>query len=426
MEIHSSMVVKLYTPYPHQKAVHDAISEHIRTHKRFTEPFQKVFVVKACRQVGKSALTENELLRFALTMTGSVSGYVAPSFSLCRKVFDELCGMLSVTSLVASRNASTLVIKLTNGSEIKCFSGEQRDNLRGNTISGLLVIDEAAFIPDKIYNDAIAPWTDAKKAVTLMISSPDFEMGFFYDHYVLGLKGDKPIASFDFMDYDLTMVRSEKRLEQLRATVPAQTFRSEYLGLFKKAEGSVFGDFKGCVLQHEAETPTEMFWGLDFATGSGKDYTVLTAFNQNREQCFLWRTNDMQPIAQVNHIVSILEKYRDVTRGIVAEQNSIGKIYLDMLRGRSREIIRFNTDMHTKRKIVELLQVAIQNGDVFFLNDRELLAELSFYEAKVNHNTKNVSYNAPAGLNDDCVMATMLANFCYDKRKNVKSRIKVL
>lgn len=418
-------IVELYKPYEHQKVIHDAITRHIETNERFTESFQKIFPVKACRQVGKSVMAQSELTRFACIFPRSVNAYVAPTYKLGRKTFAELCEMLSETGLITTKNATELTITLINGSTIRCFSAEQRDSLRGFTVSGILVIDEAAFIADNIYYDMLSPWVDAKKAVTLMISSPDFEIGFFYDYYVMGI-GDYPnVQSFDFMDHDLTMVRSEARLEEIRKTVPAQTFRSEYLGLFKKAEGSVFGDFKPCILKHAAEEPKEMYWGLDFATGSGKDYTVLTAFNQNREQCFLWRTNDMQPIAQVNHIISILDRYKSVTRGIVAEQNSIGKIYLDMLKGRSREIIRFNTDVHSKRKIVEMFQVCIQNQEVFIMEDRDLMAELSFYEAKVNNNTKNISYNAPNGLHDDCVMATLLANYCYDRRKNTKLRIKV-
>lgn len=416
------MNVTLYKPYPHQRAVHDALSRHIETNRRYTDAFQSIFVVKAPRQTGKSVMIENELIRWSLQFQRSINGYIAPSFDLADKVFNELLYMIEDTGLLASKNRVKRYLQLANGSTIRFFSAEQRERLRGYTMSGLLVVDEAAFIADTIWYSHLSPWVDAEKAATIMISSPDYEMGFFYDYYIEGMDRG---CSFDFTDYELTMVRSEEKLEEKRRTTPPQVFRAEYLGLFKKAEGAVFGDFKDCILQHEAARPEAMYFGIDFGTGSGKDYTVVTAFNQNREQCFLWRTNEMTPTEQAEQICKILARYKDVTKGVYAEQNSIGKIYLDMLR-KAGQISAFNTDNKSKRKLVERLQVDIQQGNVWFMNDSALLNELSLYESNVNPTSKLVTYNAPKGYNDDAVMATMLANHCYNQRKSGGARISIL
>ncbi|MCD8167000.1 MAG: hypothetical protein LUE93_13345 [Bacteroides sp.] len=82
--------VQLYTPYPHQKAVHDALTIHLSQVPRFTDRFQKTFVVKAPRQVGKSVMVENELLRFSLAFNHSRNAYISPSFNLSLKVFREI------------------------------------------------------------------------------------------------------------------------------------------------------------------------------------------------------------------------------------------------------------------------------------------------------------------------------------------------
>ena len=53
----SSVIYQGYNPFPHQLAVHRALNYAYRS--------GKVYVVKARRQVGKSILVEQELLRFA-------------------------------------------------------------------------------------------------------------------------------------------------------------------------------------------------------------------------------------------------------------------------------------------------------------------------------------------------------------------------
>ncbi|MCD8041503.1 MAG: terminase family protein [Tannerellaceae bacterium] len=414
------MEIELYKPFAHQRVVHNAISAHIEATGKDSGRFQKTFVVKACRQVGKSALAENELLRFAFTFNGSVNAYLTNSLKLCRKMYKEIICMLEGTNLVAATNASGLVIEFINGSRIEFFSAEQREKLRGFTVSGILVIDEAAFIPDDIYYEKVKVWTHAKQAITLLVSSPDFEKGFFYELHTAGLKGSGYIESFDFNDFDLSVVRPAHVLEEARQHVPPQVFRSEYLGLYKKAEGSVFGDFGKQLLTHEAEAPTELYFGIDFGSGSGGDYTVLSAFNQKRQLCYLWRDNQTPPLEQARQIGSVLTIHKDITKGVYAEQNSIGKIYLDILR-KYAHITAFNTDAHSKRKIVEQMQVDIQNGVVWLMDDRELKNEFSMFDMKINSNN-HVSYSAPAGQHDDIVMSVLIANWCYKKSKN-KTRI---
>lgn len=408
------MTVELYTPLPHQKAVHDAITKHLETVERGTDEFQKTFVVKSCRQVGKSAMAENELARFALTFSGSVSAYITTSFRLCKKLYNELYKMFKDTGLIAGSNASGLSIEFKNGSIIEFFSAEQRDKLRGFTVSGILVIDEGAFISDDIFYDKVKVWTNAKRAVTLIVSSPDYENGFFFELHQEGLRGSKFVESFDFNDYDLSVIRPERALEEARLTVPPQTYRSEFLGLYRKAEGSVFGNFQGQIMKHEAESPTEMYFGIDFGTGSGGDYTVLAGFNHKRQLCYLWRDNEMAPLEQAKHIGSVLDQYKAITKGVYAEQNSIGKIYLDILRDYS-QITAFDTNAKSKRKLIEQMQVDLQNGDVWLPDDRDLKMEFSSFDCKQSGHS--VTYGAPAGLHDDIVMGVLIANWCYKKRK---------
>lgn len=419
------MTIELYKPYQHQKVVHDAISNHIEKEERFTANFQKIFVVKACRQVGKTALSINELLRFCFQFKNSKNGYVAPTLKFARVIYEDIKKIVKDSGLLYKYNSLDLIIELTNGSVIRFFSGEQRDNLRGYTITGILVIDEAAFIRDDIYQECISPWCDAKNAITLIISTPKFKFGFFYNLYILGMSGNNKVLSFDFTQHDLTCIRSEEILEQKRLLMPKQAFRSEYLGMFIDADGSVFGDFSEIILKKEVEY-TELYLGLDFGSGSGKDYTVLTAFNELGEQVFIWRTNDMTPTEQVGKIIKITDKIKDYIFGFYCELNGIGKIYFDMIKNKYKNITPFITTNQSKRKIVEQFQTAIEQKKVKLINDAIQLTEFTIFELSVNKVTNTVTYAAPSGMHDDHVMSTLIAYECYNKKKNNKYHFSII
>ena len=60
-------------------------------------------------------------------------------------------------------------------------------------------------------------------------------------------------------------------------------------------------------------------------------------------------------------------------------------------------------------RLVNQLQVALEQKTISLLDDRGLLTQLAAYEATYNPKTNNVSYNAPPGLHDDNCISTMLA-----------------
>ncbi len=419
-------MIVLYRPYPHQKAVHDAITKHVDKVKRGTFDFSKVFVVKACRQVGKTYLAANELIRISCKFPNSKSAYVTPAFRLARAMFDTITHALD-KCIIESANSSTLQIQLKNGSTISFFSAEQRDRLRGFNVDGILVVDEAAFIADVVYYEYLKPWTNARGAITLLISTPDFEKGFFYDLYTAGItEPNKTLEAFDFNDYDLSVIRPATILDEARQLVPPQTFRSEYLGLFRRAEGSVFGNFQDQIMKHAAAEPTKLFYGIDWGSGSGGDYTVVSAFNQHHELCYLWRDNQKAPMEQVAFIRQLLQVNRDKICRVVAEKNSIGKVYLDALKsGLNIPIEAFDTTAESKRKLIETMQVDIQNGQVWLLDDRALKLEFSSFESKTTAKG-SLTYSAPMGAHDDIVMSVLMANRAFHTTTNSPYRLSIL
>lgn len=408
----NEITIELYKPLLHQKSVHDAITYHLENVPRGTDEHQKIFTICSPRQVGKSALCTNELIRFGMMYNGGTSVYITPSLKLAKKVYREL--LKAGKQLIKNHNGTDLIITFINDSEIYFASAEQGDNIRGLTVKkGVLIIDEAAFINTEFYLNVVSPFVDFHKEISIIVSTPLFKQGFFYDEYINGLKSG---YSFNFSEFDLSAIRSKSKLEELRLKTPAQVFKREYLGIFVDGEGSVFGDFSKCIINNIPEY-TELYLGIDFGTGFGKDYTVITGINEHAEQVFQERFNDIPPTLQVERIAGIYNQYKQFVKRVYAEQNSIGKVYIDMLKKYIPNIESFNTDPESKRKLVENLQIAFQNASIKILGLNSQINQLSAYESKVNPKTNYVSYNAPSGFNDDDVMALMLAYECYKKSK---------
>lgn len=404
-------VYKGYRPFLYQSKVHLALNEGYKS--------GMIYTVKAKRQVGKSFMAENELLRFAINYPKSVNAIVEPTLGQSRKVFKEIVSAIADSGLITRKNETLLEIELTTGSTILFKSGEQMDGLRGFTVSGLLVLDEAAYLKDEVF-ELIKPTTDVWKAPILIISTPRFREGFFYDCFIKGFdpKYSKFYKSFDWALEDTSALLSKEKLELYRLTTSKNKFKTEYLGEFADDDGCLFNNISNCLLSDKPDYQS-LYIGIDWATGSGSDYTCITALNESGQMVFIKYFNDKTPTDQVNMITSILSEYQQFIKVVQVEQNSIGTIFYDMLvkQNPKVKIIKFNTTNKSKGMLVNKLQAALENKKIGLLKDEKLLNELRLYEASYNPKSGNITYNAPTGYNDDTVMSLMIA---YDSLNNTK------
>lgn len=398
-----------YTPYEHQRAVHNAMGDYYRS--------GRVFVVKAKRQVGKTTMAENILFQCSIEHANTTSVFVAPTFDQARRVFKEMVRASEDTPILRRKNESSLEIELATGSQILFKSAEQRDNLRGFTVTGILVVDECAFIQNDIF-DLLWPTTDVHKAPVLLISTPKLKVGTFYRYYMAGLeKSNKNITSIDFNDYDTSFLLSPERLEQYRTMMPRSQFTTEYLGEFLDSDSILFTNIRECIGPAD-EDPQKIYVGIDWGSGAGGDYTSVCAFSQDRRMVFIDYFNDKETFAQVQYICTLLEKYRGKVASILAEDNSIGTPMIALLRDEMQRrglqnenylLQPFTTTNEAKVRLVNQMQVALEQKTVTLLDDAGLISQLSAYEATYNPKTNHVSYNAPAGMHDDNCISTMLA-----------------
>lgn len=405
-------------PFSYQQAVINEVKD--------AKGSGKTVVVKSRRQVGKSVLIANLLLYYAINYKGTKNYVLSPTLKQGKNIYKTIINAISGCGIIKSKNATDLFITLINGSSISIKSAEQKESLRGETCTGILCIDECAYISSEVYN-IVKPWCDFHKAVTLMVSTPFVKSGFFWEYYNHGLNREYNCVSIDWSDEkyqdDMDFILPPSKLEEYKKLLPKNVFLTDYLGIFIDDDGTVFTDFKKCINKNEIKDSDKLYLGIDWAAGVESDDTVIVAFNQYGKQVYLDYFNKLTPTQQIDRIEKFIVQYKNQIAVVQTELNSLGTPLTDFLKNRSQlktiinKFVGFNTTNQSKNAIVQNLQIAFEQGLIEILEDEKQSRELATYTAEYNAKTRNVSYNAPNGLHDDICIAMMLA---YDAYKNGK------
>lgn len=373
----------------------------------------KIAVIKSCRQTGKSFFCRLMLLTIAFG-SNTKSVYVAPTLLQSNDMFKSIVNVLKYTNLIETANASNYTIVFSNGSSILFRSTAQGSSLRGLTVSGILILDECAYLSDDdIFT--ILPFVNAHNAPILIASTPFTRDGYFYEMYMKGLEDKDNIKSFDWAsEPEISRFLTDERKALYKQTMSPNKYLTEVDGQFISENGLLFQNLDACT--KDCNNARTLYIGIDFGTGSNGDYTVVSAINEQGQQYKLYRTNNLSPMQQVDWIDGLINELSShcVIAKILAEKNSLGAVYIDALNSRLGEvkITDWTTSNSSKQDLVTTLQIALENEQITILPNNVLLNELKRYEAEINQKTKKVSYNGK-GAHDDCVIATMLSYYAY-------------
>lgn len=413
MRINNKRIRLGYNLFPWQKDIITGVIEN--THD--------IHVVRSKRQTGKSVTIETVLMLFAINKMNSCSIAISPTLNQSRKLFKEIKKAVQDIPVYQGSNASTLEINFTNGSSILFKSGEQGDSLRGNTVSGILCIDEAVFIKDDVIFECF-PFVDANRSPILMTSTPKFKTGVFYDFFEKGKRGEKGYHLYDINSYDTSALLSPERLDMYRKSMAPLVFASEYLGNFIEAMSTVFGDVEklcGTTLHSSNQRTIGIDWSNGAMDKSGNpDETAVVVMNEHNEMEFLDSFSDKDVTETIDYIITKIRQY-DVKK-VVVETNSMGATYVNLLKkkisatGLRCQVIEFFTTNESKREIIENLQVHCLNGTIQLIKDNKLLLEMVSYQTEKTPSGK-ITYNGSAGVHDDLVIALALSLWGLKKGK---------
>lgn len=375
-----------------------------------------IHVIKSKRQVGKSILLQSIILQTAINNSKTTSIFVSPTLEQARKVFNACKTVIQPTKIYYKHNDLQLYIKLCNGSEILFKSAEQGDGLRGYTVTGILCIDEGAYISDNIFYEILA-WVNVSQAPVIICSTPNHKTGFFYKYYTMGFENGNSILSYNWSEFDTSALLPKEKLEEYRKQIPPSKFKTEFLGEFLDNEGGVFGNYSG-IINNNFNTNGNCYFGIDWGTGNHQDETAIAIFNGERQMIGLYHFSDKDETQTIDYIIELIKRYKPLK--VQVETNSIGAVFYGLLdkaikaNGLPVMLLKFTTTNESKERIINQFQVYMQNKQVTILDNPTLKVQLDMYEMKTNANGKR-TYNAANGYHDDCIIAMLLALDCINK-----------
>jgi hypothetical protein len=192
-------------------------------------------LILASRQAGKSLAAGALALREALLVPGSLTLLLSPVQRQSGELFrDKVLRLYSALGRpLAAVQESALQLSLANGSRVVSLPGSEA-TIRCYSSVALLVIDEAARVPDALYQ-AVRPMLAVSGGKLVCLSSAYAKQGFFYEgwtrgegwHRVRVTAAECPRISPAF-------------LEEERAVLGERVYGREYECVFSSADDAVF------------------------------------------------------------------------------------------------------------------------------------------------------------------------------------------
>lgn len=376
----------------------------------------KYIVLTTGRQYGKTLLAENLLLKWALENNNSNVMWISPVYSQARKVFNDIVNAIDASPILESANKSQFNIKLINGSNIFFRSGERPDSLRGYTLD-YLIVDEAAYIRDDVWNNVLRPTILVRGKKCLFISTPKGK-NWFYGLAMRGQSGDNPQYIYlQGTSYDTPYISADE-IDEAKRTLPEDIFRQEILGEFVDSGGEVFVDIdRYCVLNNytDKKSGKKYYAGVDF--GRQNDYTALTIFDDDGNVVYCWRERQKSWADIIQHIANKLRDYDALAQ---VECNGIGDVLYEQLKNKWNKVEPFITSNSSKQNIVEDIIYATNENQVKLPTEQlnpALYAELKMFSYEYSIKTRKIQYKAIEGAHDDTIMSLCIAYNTLKERK---------
>ena len=366
---------------------------------------------------GKTVFAEISLIEY-LCKKNTFNAYISPTFAQGKKVYSELVQLLEGSGIIKKANAQDLKIESIYGSTLKFFSMESPTSIRGNTVTGLLVMDEAAFISDVLpdgsdpYYNVIFPIIKARKPKVLVISTPNGKHGLFYDLYLKAYNGEKGYYEITASIYDDDLI-SKEEIEELKRGYPPLAFEQEFCVKFLDNALTVFPNFDNCF--DGKYTGGKCWCGID-PSSVGDDNTIVTFVNDNGEVKQYKVDGELD--VKYMMIAKLVNDNHPVATYI--ENNSIGEVMANEIRKKllnKGSFHTFSTTNDSKKDYISLLAVDIANNAIHFEPDNRLLySELSTFTFKLTK-TGKITYAAKEGHHDDTVTSLGIALQCREDFK---------
>ena len=191
-------------------------------------------LLNCSRQSGKTAVAAAMAVDEALNKAPALVLVLSPSLRQSQEGFRAIMQIHQrLGGSVAPDQESSLRVELPNGSRIIALPGKEA-TVRGYSAVALLLIDEAARVPDDLYH-ALRPMLAVSGGRLSLMSTPFGRRGFFYREWAEG-KGWEKVK----ITAEQCPRIPASFLEQERRSLPEAWFQQEYFCEFMEPDSAFF------------------------------------------------------------------------------------------------------------------------------------------------------------------------------------------
>jgi hypothetical protein len=401
-------------------------------------------ICKMPRQTGKSTTCVSYLLHYAVFNDNVNVAILANKASTARDLLSRL--QLAYENLpkwmqqgIISWNKGSL--ELENGSKILAAS-TSASAVRGGSYN-VIFLDEFAFIPNHIADQFFAsvyPTISSGKSTKVLIVSTPHGMNHFYRMWHDSEKGDNDYIPTEVHWSEVPGRDAEWKRQTISNTSDQQfkvEFECEFLGsvdtliapskLRTLAYDNPIKKNAGLDVHCDPQQNHDYIMTVDVARGVGNDYSAFTVIDITsfpHKVVAKYRNNEIKPMLFPNIIWEVAKSYNNSF--ILCEVNDVGdqvasiiqydleyqNLLMCSMRGRAGQVVgqgfsgkktQLGLKMSkTVKKVGSLNLKAMIEEDKLFINDYEIISELTTFIQKNN------SFEAEEGCNDDLAMCLVI------------------
>ncbi len=215
-------------------------------------------LLNCSRQAGKSTVVAMLSLMEALYFGQSLILLLSRSQRQSAELFRIVADFYERLHSPYLKRKTVHELELSNGSRIVSLPC-QADTIRGYAGVHLLVIDEAARVPDDLYR-SVRPMLAISRGKLICLSTPYGKRGFFYEAWA---QGGEDWMRLEVPAEKISRITPEF-LEQERRAMGSSWYRQEYCCSFEALEGLVYADFKNCLVSSLEPPAGKKVGGIDF------------------------------------------------------------------------------------------------------------------------------------------------------------------
>jgi hypothetical protein len=238
-------------------------------------------LLNCCRQAGKSTAVALLGLAEAVFVPGTMVLLLSRSHRQSMELFRIVTGFYRRLDSPFFERQTAEELQLANYSRIVCLPCKE-ETIRGYSNVSLLIIDEAARVPDDLFR-SVTPMLAVSGGRMVCLSTPYGKRGFFYDAWS---KGGADWHRIEVAADRITRIKPDV-LEGQRRLLGESWYRQEFCCSFQALEGLVYPDFARCVVPGPAPAGRRV-GGVDF--GLRNPFAALWGVLDRDD--VLWLTNE--------------------------------------------------------------------------------------------------------------------------------------